>query len=265
MDERLEAAIDEAAHALARKERGMMEHPSIDELVDYQEGRLDAEEAARVRHHLAVCQDCADDLLDLEDWDAAEPTVDPSLLPSPEAIAARRQAFEEMVQAEERIPAATRPMRPTPSDSWKVLLPLAASVILAATGIGFWLAAGDTSLRHGDHPFLFNLVPEGSGTSREAETHSVEVPAGFDLLVARLNVSDLTPFEAYRAEMSDSQNNVVWVAEDLQRLPGGSFSILLDRFELDAGSYQLKLLGEQGQDEVLLETYSFTLSFQPSQ
>jgi anti-sigma factor ChrR (cupin superfamily) len=46
----------------------MESHPSPDELVDYQEGRLDVWRVWRLLSHLAICQECREDLVLLESF-----------------------------------------------------------------------------------------------------------------------------------------------------------------------------------------------------
>ena len=54
------SAVERAARELAGEAEGTVsDHPAVDQLVDFQEGRLAGEDAERVRRHLAACAECA--------------------------------------------------------------------------------------------------------------------------------------------------------------------------------------------------------------
>lgn len=270
-DTRLEATIDRAIQDFVRKERHVMnDHPSVDELVDYQEERLAGETAQRVRRHLARCRECSEDMLELEDWDPEAP-VDSALLPTAEKTTetwrALRRRLEEEAQALSvaRVPVPMPAAVPSSSRSPLLrFLPLAASILIAVTGIASWLAGGLTGDGVvGPNPFVFDLVPDGADRIRAAALQEVEVPARLDPLVPRLNLGDQTPYGGYRAEIVDDSGAVVWWQGDLLRQPAGHFNALIPREQLPPGSYRLRLTGNRGDEEAELATFSFRIHYLP--
>ncbi len=245
--------------------RAMNEHPEVEQLIAYQEGRLGEPEAERVRVHLSLCASCADELLGLEHWDAAartepEQAIDPALLPSPASLAAHRQRFTART--------ASRPPTPVsgptaPRRRWPTTFALAASGLVAALALGWWM--GGRGPEGANDPFVFDLVPAGTAVRRAATPQEIRVPQGLDPLVARLNLGELTDHESFRAEIRDSRDRVVWARAGWVRQPAGSFAVLIPRRDLAPGVYELRLFGGTGNDETLLATYPFVLVHLPNE
>ncbi len=280
-----EAAIERAARRLAGEEsRTVTDHPEPDELVAYQEGRLDGEELERLRRHVVSCAECSQELLALATFDQDEPS---ELRPSPAETATDWAAFQERLAEEtagarvlempdrrpegEPAPApgpiAAPPGRPAAGrQRWLV----AASVLLALGGLWLWLdsfsrlAPAPTDQLASLKPFDFDLVPDGEALVRDAATApEIEVPAGMNALLARLHLGDQTPHDAYRAEILDAAGAVVWRHPDLPRQPAGHFSLLVPRSELPAGAYRARVAGIRDGEEAVLATFSFQLGYLP--
>ena len=282
-------AVERAARELAGEtEAPVSDHPGVDEVVDFQEGRLDDDDAQRLRRHLEACPECAREVRELERFDAGEPGAE--LRPSPEQTAADWARFQEQIarvpggggaggtvpQGGSAYPPSRRlgrdpatataepadgAVRRRPRD-W---LPMAASVLLGLIGVGFWVA----SQQHAPpgpqpaprNPFVFDLVPDGEDRVRDAAALAeVEVPAGMDTLVPRLNLGDQTPYGGYRAEIVNDAGATVWSQGALRRQPAGEFVVLVDRDDLPAGTYRLSVIGLEADRETVLATYTFELS-----
>ncbi len=285
-------AIELAARELARA--AVSTHPQPEELVAYQEGRLAEDDAARVRRHLLVCSECAEELDQLAHFDQ-EP--DDELLPTPAETAADWAAFQEILAVEEAEPAAdtetglqlpppapqgamqpiaeTPPVRfPTPRRSPRESWLLAASVILAVSGLGFWIAglggraAAPTPepATLGENPWLVALVPDGEDLRRDAgDGGGITLPADVDLLILRLHLGDQTPYPTYRADLFDAAGVKSSIRPRLRRQPAGYFLALIDRTPLAAGRYRLELVAVSDGEERTLATYSFELRDPPSE
>ena len=262
----LDGALDEATRDLVRKEMGLMtDHPSNQELLDYQEGRVGTEAAEALLRHLSFCRDCADDLLELEDWDSRLPE-DGASFPTPASMAARRLAFEKRVAVSQSPGGqASRP--------WRVPASLAAGLAAASLVLGFLLggfglgglgSSESTSSAPVDRPFVSDLVPDGATPVRAGIDPEVRVPAGMNPLVLRLNLGDQAPHDTYRADLHAASGEAIRSFENLVRQPAGSFAVLLDLDDLAPGSYRLSLSGRSAGAEAVLAVYSFDLSYPPS-
>ncbi len=256
----------------------MNTHPQPEELVAYQEGRLAEDDAARVRRHLLVCPECAEELDQLGRFDQ-EPAADDELLPTPAETADDWAAFQQLLRAEEAAPGtSTTTARPTLSEMapareqrpwWGARRPLllAASVALVAAGLGFWLAtlagrpapvADPATL--GENPWLVALLPDGENRVRAAAGgRKIEPPADVDLLILRLHLGDQTPYPAYRVEILEADGATIPVRPRLRRQSAGHFLALIDRAALPTGRYRLELLAVSDGEERPLATYSFEL------
>ncbi len=272
------SAVERAARELSgEREAAVNDHPEVEELVDFQEGRLTDDDAERVRQHLEACAECQEELQELASFD--DPP-DAELLPSSEQTAADWERFQEQIAREassgdqagqgeaeplSREPTATPTptvARPRPAARW---LPMAASLIIGLIG-GLWIASRDTppveTSSSPQDPYAIDLVPDGEDLVRDAATlRDVAVPEGMDGLVARLNLGDQTPYDAYRAEIADATGTIAWSRDGLRRQPAGEFLLLVDRTALPAGKYRLSVLGLEDSEETVLATYTFELSY----
>ncbi len=264
-----DSAVDHVARELAEKaQAAVTSHPEPEELIAYQERRLEADAAERLRQHLVDCPSCAREMLELEDFDLDAPTA-PDLLPSPEATARDWEAFERQVAREHAstaVPGAPEPAPRVVSRRRRELWQLAASLLIGLSGLAFWIAGLARTAPSGanapSHPFVFDLVPDGEDIRRDAAmSRDVAVPVGMDSLIARLYLGDQTPHDAYRAEILDAGGTPVWSQPELKRQPAGQFAVLVERGELDAGSYRLRLVGTTGSQETVLATYGFDLQY----
>ncbi len=274
LDPKLEAIIDQAVRNHAREAAGqegaVMDHPTVDALVDFQGGLLSGPEAEAVRVHLEGCPDCAEDLARLRPWDPAQP-ADPALLPSAEEIAVQRQRFEERL-AEEGLNAGkvdtlapVVPLRTprTQRTSRTLRLPLAAALAVAALGVGFWLGSlwgisSEPAPRVAENPFFQTLQGDGQAL-RRSSGDEIRLPPGFDSLILRLTLDDVTPHEAYRAEMVNEAGKILHHWHGLIRQPNGSFLVTLPTGELEDGTYSVHLVGRDHLQDQVLSTFGFGL------
>lgn len=271
-DDLLDRALEAAARAVSGPDgEAMTEHPDSEMLVAYQEQRLTDEAAKQVRWHLAVCEECARDVLALADVELDQ--ADPEVLPSVSETTDEWETFKNRLAREAPVPGVGHgdgprrdpPSRESGSESssvpWRVphFLALAASVVIAL-GLGYWIfrEPADTS-----NPFLADLLPDGAMPIRDASRdQDVTVPDGMSSLILRLNLGDQTPYDSYRVEIHDTAGKVRWEHEGLQRQPAGQFIVWVQRADIPAGSYELRLFGVEGDGtKNILATYSFRLYY----
>ncbi|MCB1057969.1 MAG: zf-HC2 domain-containing protein [Acidobacteria bacterium] len=268
-EEAFDAEVVQAVEEL-RAEQAMTPHPEIDELVDYQEGRLGGEAADRVRRHLVMCAQCARELLDLEvldeevegGWEPSDQEIEEDLRGLRERIA---QAGVRPLPAPET-GAAVPVVGPWILGSRQVLA-LAATMLLAAVALAVWWSqarAVDTGPAVVPNPFLFNLAPDGmEGLRFAGSVPVVEVPPHLDPLLARLVLGDQTPYDGYRVEAVDANGRLVLRLDGLSRQPDGSFLATLPRRLFPPGTYRLTLLGVTGAEVTELARYPVRIADSP--
>jgi hypothetical protein len=272
LDPRLEEIIDQAVrdHARDHSRHGnpMSEHPTVDTLVRWQEGLLSADEAAAVRGHVGACSECAEDLEGLEAWDSDEENLDESLLPSAEEVAEERRRFDQRLAAEGRTGMASTEKAPViplrrPRPAWPYRFLLAAAALLATLLAGVWLGTRldrppDSRPATSKTPFFASLRAQGDAP-RRSSGEEIEWPPKFDSLDLRLLLGDVTPHESYRVEVLDAAGEVRYRHDDLPQQPNGTFVVSLPREALSAGSYTVRLLARDGDEEQELATFPFLL------
>lgn len=266
--EALDAALRDWA---AGQERAVSEHPDPEELVDYQEARLEPAAAERLRRHLLACPACREELLLLEGFDREVPEDSP-LRPSEQATERGWQRFQAARAAGGAVPAGAataeeggRPPRPARSSRprWlvaaSVLLALAAGALLGPLALDRW---GREEVVAGGSPFVFDLDPAGSTVLRDAAPLAeILVPPDLDPLVPRLNLGDLTAYESYRVEVFGSEDRLVLQREELARDRTGSVSFLVPRAEWPAGDYGVVLIASEAGRSRELATYRLRLRY----
>jgi hypothetical protein len=266
------ATIDAAARAWAdREERAVTAHPEPDELVDYQEGRLDRRGAERVQRHLAACAACRDELLRLHAFDEEVPEGSP-LLPPEEATERSWRRFQEAREALR--PPAEGASRPEPAAGHGLGPParrrrwlLAASVVLALVAASVLAVllfgrGGPDRIAGTGSPFVFDLDPVGTVLLRDVATvPEIEVPAGMDPLVARLNLGDLTVHEGYRVEVYDHRDRLALHRDGLVREPSGAITFMAARADWPPGRYRVLLVALDGERRQQLAEYALELRY----
>lgn len=258
--------VDTAARAWAEEqERTMTEHPDPDELVDYQEGRLDARATERVRRHVLSCGLCRQELLDLHGFDREVPEDSP-LLPSDEMTERSWRRFQ-AARTAARSGKRSDVDAPGDSRSSRTIWLIAASVllVLAAAVLGGALLGRDepAPFAVAGSPFVFDLDPAGKTVLRAAATAEILVPPEVDSLVPRLNLGDLTAHQGYSVEVLGRGDRTVLHREGLSRDHSGRVSFMASRAEWPAGEYRVLLLARDGGEHRKLATYALRLRYEP--
>ena len=234
----LRRAIREAT---AADRAALHDHPDVEDLLAYQERALPQEEAAAIREHLALCRECTDFVLDLEDFPHLE----------------AREGEPELTEAEHAedlhallgtLPAA----RPVPPDKptstpWRAWFPLAAGLLIGALGLGLWLAdMGDVEPAV-EPAAAWDLFPEEGG--RGAVTAIILDPVYPEetRLVLRFNTLGLDRSARYRLEARHGEREV-FQHRGLRPDSQGTFTLLVDRSVMPAGEVRVFLLPEDAGD-----------------
>ena len=94
-----------------------------------------------------------------------------------------------------------------------------------------------------------------------ATVKPIEVPASAKVFTCVLNVTGQLAFANYELEIFDSSGKSLWRGDGLTKSAQNTFTLVLPRALLPAGSYQFKLSGLQGKQKKLIEEYAIQLQY----
>lgn len=216
-------------------------HPPQQQLLDYHDRMLGAEEAERVRDHLSVCPACTHTVLE---WgEAFTPEEKESTF---EAIQRRIRERDYPQPLEE-----PNPVIPVSMERNKVRAPWIARTAAAGFALAFvvlWLL--DTT---SNEPFVnvseVELISKERTGGGRPEPGSLTVITSSRPSLLLFSLIDSTPnrFDTYTLSIVDASDSVVWESGTLTRTADGDFSLLLPAGFLRAGHYEIHVAipGEQ--------------------
>lgn len=227
-------------------------HPSVDELIAYQGGRLDGDAERRVQDHLVVCRDCLDHLDELAGF-----------------VAEKGGAGETAPAADLATAAAWRALRPRLVAAPPRRLPrwaqaAAAALLVAAVGLGLWgldrqaeVRALGERLAELSQPrpgaAIVDLYPASAARGQGAPPAPAELPAdGFVTLV--VNLPPDAPPGPYRLEIADAVGDRLWSGGGFEASRLGTLRLGLPEAYLPPGVHTLRLAAA-GEEESWIETY----------
>lgn len=248
-----DAHVDALVGAVtAAKSAKLERHPEPDELVDYYLDALPPAQMEPIQDHLALCQECAQLVLDLQAITA--PPQAGEGRPTPEL---NREWKRFTARLERRDAALPRRSRWTRTAPWA----LAASLLIGA-GLLVW----GLDLRRGARQphadlALVDLSPATRGVERSEERPvQLRVPPGVTKLVLLLNLGDLRSFPRYDMQLLAPGSRVVWRTAAARRGEDGTFLVEVPRDILAApGLYHVLLEGRRDREEVRLADYPFVV------
>ena len=251
------ADLQASLKALGEVHRGP--HPPPDRLLAYQLDELDAEAREVVEGHIALCSECAREVLDMASFldDAMEPTS-AALREEGETIAetAAREVFGAPA-VQDSAPEATPDRPPTlasvhamprkppfylrPSTAW------AAALLLGVVNLGLLghiLAPPDPA---GPRPNV-ELVDLGGGI-RGGETLEVRFPDGAPGSVLVVPAPTLPDEVGFAIRIEDLDGGTLWENHELRRNSQGLLTVSIPRGFLPPGAFRLRLarLGDDGE------------------
>lgn len=253
-----ELSLDEVVAAAFEAERAKVAHPPIETLVGYHAGDLEAGEADAVREHLTCCAACTEIVLDWHDFPDNEP-ADPALRAQP------GDEDEDWCLIERRI-------APTPD---AVVMPLevsigrrpsraprlaaAATISLALLGLSFWMGG---RLSNSGEPraniWAVDLAPVDQQAVRSNES-ALAVPADMGYVLFFLNGASTRGLAAFSVELVDAAGSVSHRWPHLVVSDEGNFTVEIPRRDLPAGTYRLRLSGEDAGRRRTVAEYSFSI------
>lgn len=213
---------------------GPEEHPTPDELTAYHQGRLDGPDAERIEEHLVRCRRCFEEVTELDGFVQAGHDGPGEVRDLQEAAAWR----------------ALRPRLPGPSRRLGPVLALAASLLVAAVGLGFWgfHQHGETvrlrqELARLSQPqpaaILVDLFPDAQVRGAGGEPATVDL-AAVDHLTLILHLPEPPGAGAYEAEIVGAEERALW-SGPVRMDEYGTLTLGIPRSFLEPGSYRIDL------------------------
>jgi anti-sigma factor RsiW len=240
--------LDEAIRDLADEDRRSLSgHPDPVTLLDFHEGKLSATAADRVEEHLALCAECARTVLDFAEFPHLEPP-DEEYRMTPAEVERQRRAVEERLG----VGAPSSFLRPA------VLLPLAATFLVAAVALGIWGAGlqrrvAELEGPRGDVYLLGGLRAEDS-LLRGGEEHTIPEWAERVMLYLTLPGGEE---KHLRYEVDAVSDGGVPVLRGVRVEPDddGTLALEIDAGSLPPGKYRFELFGVDGGERTSLSGF----------
>jgi hypothetical protein len=244
----LTAAIRELA---AAAERGLGDHPTPWELLDFVAGDLSVAERERIEDHLSLCRVCARTALDLASDADSQPAPRAELMTKQE-LAAEWEHFRAAASA---APPVRRAVAMSPF-AWA----LAASLLLAVIGLSWRMGELAREVRRLSAPrsdvYVAELAPAGSGRPRErGEGDVVRPPAWVSRVVLILDFGAPASNLEYAIELATADGRPIWRRQGLRPGPDGTFTLEVPRDWLPPGTYRIRLLALRSAEARELEHY----------
>jgi hypothetical protein len=237
------------------------EHPAPEELLAYAARALPPAAAERVREHLTLCEECLGLFLDIG---SLTPEAPGDAAAAGETAAAWEQLATVLASEPASRPeaAAERPavlsFRPRIGAPPRALYALAASLLLAVVGLGFWVGSLRRELSALQAPQVnvqvIDLYPASGERSTGAATEAPALGAEGERVTVILNPGGELHGEAFTVEVLGEDGRRLWAGSDLSPNRYGSFTLLLPRRLLAAGARTIRLYGlAQGRQELLYD------------
>lgn len=248
---------------LAQEERQRQgaAHPTLEVLGAYRRGELGPEEREALQDHLAVCAECAEELLELGRFQEMMEADEPMLAES--SASAETEASWQALRArlgQRQQPVESPPPAPIPIrrriPSSRPFQALAAALLVGLIGLPLWLL-----LRPEPAPVV--LVQPGAFETTRGPGEPISVPLSKATVVLSLPLPSRAAFTAYRAEIltlkGEPRLTVTPAPVPVAPGPAGTepprlVAFALPQGSLEDGEYRLRLVGLRGdREEVLAE------------
>lgn len=235
---------------LAEGDRAAGEHPPLEDLAAYHDGRLPPGRDADIREHIVQCDACIAIVLELGSLDAEE---EPAAEEGELAIAAAWHSVRERLRAESLLAPAERRHTPRPISL------LAAALAVVSLGLAGWVFTLKQDLdelaQPQVNPPLVSLAPLGALRDPPAEHPVVELPGRGERIWLILNSSEDVDYSNFRVRCFLPEGRLLWTLDGLHRTPAGNFRIELPARMLPPGDLHLFLSGTRGSEQIPLAEY----------
>lgn len=250
-----EAELRRLFGALTREtgRRDPDEHPAIETLTAYQANELSPEDDRKIQEHFAICEHCAELLLDLERVDE----------PIPADAPADFEAAEDWRRLRERIGIEKGPVAKKGASGrpWMSYLAATFALISVASLLYAWSLRERLTEPQINARMASLQVEEGA--RGEDSPEAITLPEGDEeFLFISLTPSSLAEadYKEYRLEILDATERIVWSKQGLLLSDNDTFDIALPRPFLTSKRYVLRVLGVEPGAERLVGEYVLNLT-----
>ncbi len=226
----------ETGRSMVKPEPPRQDHPPLDRLIEYHEMRLDDAQAEDIRNHLSSCAACAEQVLDLADFNA------PAHEPVQVAVHRDARLLARTIVGEERV------------RRWQALFAIAAGIMVATVGtVAYRELAPSGRWARGTEFALASVYPESESRFRGKE-NSITLAENLSSLGLILNLVEPAECQSFRYVVRDSTARVIVADSGIRPTRQGQFQILIPARKLATGTYEIELYGLTGCDRKL-ETF----------
>jgi hypothetical protein len=217
-----------------RRRRDPEAHPSAETLTAYQANELTADEDERIQSHLAVCAQCTELLLDLDEF--LQPPVAAAPVADFEAAADWRKLRESLGTPEKKDPAARPDRRRFFASVWGGYS-VAAALLVLTIGLGIWNGELARELKK-PQPLGGPRTLTAEGSSRGTENPGADEPVVLPAQIILIPSTD-RPAPSYRLEIFDLEKGKLQWSLDVP-YQDGELSFSLPRRSLTPGTYTVR-------------------------
>ena len=256
--------LNDATVALADAMVGSGPHPSPDDLMAFEEGRLSDAQADGIREHLSWCVECAETVLDLTSWPEME-EVPPKLTRS---VAEEDEDWRAIVsQLPKTLPSSEADADldelvpippPSPVDSgvgrWGVMHYLVAALSLAVIVLSFQVFRLSSPSPQ-TNVYVVDLEPVGVSVSRSGAEAAIALPDGMEWVVLLLVQEQLEEFESHTVELRGSRGALIWQTTGVVPAPEGGYSVAIPVDSLPDEPFDILVFGVEDGKRQPLEQY----------
>lgn len=220
-------------------------HLSPETLLAYHERTLPEADVERVQEHLVDCPECAAAVLDLESFPDLEPPTEAYRL-SPADLRSQWTEIERRIV--ERRPLWQR---------HELLLPLAASLFVAAVGLGIWGQSARS--QSGSGPRLSGDVvliePTRADVTHRGPAGAAQVPNDVETLAVVLDLSSAEVSPPYTLDIRSAGGELLARDLPVRRTQEGLVTVMVPRDLLAPGHNSLEIFGATGGERIPVATF----------
>jgi hypothetical protein len=261
-------SIREAMAALAHEELRGAKHPATSQFIAYYRGEIPSAEAAAIREHLSLCDDCSALVLDAaeffadedEEEEAAEATT-----PSDDVEAAWEELRALVSGAKTPPSPPTLILPPPPSIPQRSLVRSLAfaygvAAVFAALSVGLFLFKGTSPPQQPQvNAGFYDLTSSHSERGEGPLPTPVRFRSPDDSAHLILNPEVVADSARYGVRIRDADGGIIWRSEALELQASGVFHLSLPARAFPPGRYSLELYGIKEDRETLLGIYRIAI------
>jgi hypothetical protein len=256
-DDPVVGALVSALSEVAAQHAG--EHPEQHQLLDYLQGRMSEEAQEKLQDHLVSCRECTGQLLELELISCPQPPADQGVADF--ELAAAWRGLADNISSAQQSGYRSRRLH--------FVSGLAAALLVATIGLGFWVAQLDHSLDRLQQAAAALNEPQlnpsilylGGSTRSDASAGTIVLEPGSSSLMLILTPTELHPVDEYEIVLSRADGRQLFQGRGLRRSDHGTIRLSLPTGMLPAGEYRISLFGLVADQRLELGEQAFHVSY----